>query len=96
MTEEVYVTPNKEYVILKSTDPNWQAIFGFDGAWYIILRKEDSIPVWDNIVLKKCFKWLRQQNIISKDEMKYWIKQLCPVQPSATEKQIIQNASFSS
>jgi hypothetical protein len=76
-TNLIYETPNHEYVIEFQTDADWQALFGMNTGWYLIRRKEFDDLFHSEDTLEKALKWLRNRQIISKDEMLFKIGELC-------------------
>lgn len=83
MAELVYETPNGIYKVFKNTDAKWQEVFGHDAAWFSVLKKwdsptEDQVPVRQEEKLKDVFAWFWRNQIISRDEFLYQVKELCP------------------
>jgi hypothetical protein len=83
MTEIVYETPNKLYVVYKNSDDKWQEVFGMGATWFSVMRstKWDSpsepTPVRQEFSLEDVLRWFWRNQIISRDEMLQQVKEKC-------------------
>lgn len=82
---EVYVTPNGEWAIVKQSDPEWQATFGEIATYFNAVRIRDNFLAFSGGKLKHVFEWFAKRMIISKDEAKYQISLLENSNDAGTE-----------
>lgn len=84
MTNIVYRTPTQEWIVVAQNNNLWIETFG-NNPFYMICKYEKSYRINDfldpelsNYHIYRtennpedCFKWLKEHDLISKDEMNY-------------------------
>lgn len=89
---KVYETPNKEYRIIKQSNREWEVVFGEELFTYNICKYVPSLAGWnlknpnaklsDYVIIRSeekivdALKWLKNNNIISNDELKLQITKI--------------------